>query len=502
MGRKNILMVVGVALALVIAGLGWYYGPTSVKRPTSQVSTKVYTNEKGERWSIPDKAEMQIASADDVFPKFVSVTIDPLKVQVGQTQKMKVVVQDTADIASVVAEIETDNGTTTVPLTRTAVEAVTEADFLNRDYFVKDGVLNILTEENKQFAVPENLKPFLVANIKPSFPNTAKAQGSVLQKYIYEGSWLVRDTHEREYQTVFTATDVLGRSNRVVMAWSDPCSPSRTGDWTVASSQNCDVEDGVNSGNLIVRGSGVVLGLNKTFGWNLGYYVKVESGASIAINSGGRLKQGFVCYFDEDGDGWTEGQVSSWYVLDSCSGSFRTRTASLPSGSGDCADSEGNVYPNNPNYYTSARANGSWDYDCVGGSGGSPDPAPATGQCDTNSGLPCDSISPNGSTGYTSAVACGNSGTYVIDPGSFCGGVSCTTENQANNCAPATQQYTVIGQCDNNSGNVCDSQTPNGVVGWQTSVPSCGNSGTYINNAGNYCGSVSCTTETRTQGCR
>lgn len=50
------------------------------------------------------------------------------------------------------------------------------------------------------------------------------------------------------------------------------------------------------------------------------------------------------------------------------------------------------------------------------------------GQCDTNSGIPCDNLYPNGKIGFVGSVPnVGSSGTYVSDPSLLCGNNACVS---------------------------------------------------------------------------
>ena len=88
------------------------------------LGAETYINRDGQEWGpLPiGKYDFNVSSAEGVWPKFIEGEIDPPDVHVGDIQKFRIVVQSSVGVTSVIANIETDNGTTTVPLVITKEE--------------------------------------------------------------------------------------------------------------------------------------------------------------------------------------------------------------------------------------------------------------------------------------------------------------------------------------------------------------------------------------------
>jgi len=258
---------------------------TAVISGAPAISGEDYINERGEKWGpLPNGPQIfQVASAEGLWPKFIEGRIDPVKVFPGDTQTFRIVVQSPAGIKSVIAHIETDNGEVEVILKRTGTASV--GDLIPPKYEVNGTSLNILTDQQ----IAERIKKEL-AKENDFLVNKAIAQTEG-EKEIWEGEWIVSDTHNRNYQTVFTATDNNDRANSLTLAWSDPCSGINIfGNSTLSS--NCTlgvgVVDGVESGNLTING-GVTLtlsGAGSIFAWNTGYSINLNANSQISIGSG------------------------------------------------------------------------------------------------------------------------------------------------------------------------------------------------------------------------
>ena len=159
-------------------------------------------------------------------------------------------------------------------------------------------------------------------------------------------------------------------------------------------------------------------------------------------------------YLDQDGDGYgVFGQTQCW---------CEPATPYSGVNSNDCFDANASVYPNNPNYYTNHRGDGSFDYNCnnaeekqyMGISGGC--------QWGSIGGLSCET----NAYGWQSVEpSCGNSGLYINDCDYQinvlyligCAGVSYLTAN-----------WTVLLSCLQSGGGSCTAQYSN-----STNVQSC-----------------------------
>lgn len=205
-------------------------------------SDRKFVNEKGEKWGPLPEGEyvFQVISAENAQPKFLEGVVDPPDVHVGDIQKFRIVVQSPAGINSVIANIETDNGTTTVPLEMTGEET-------------------------------------------------------------WEGEWQVKDTHDTFYHTIFVARDAADRENSITIAWSDACGIPISGNWTTTANCTISSTDGVDNGNVTIQT--YTLTLNAAFARNPGRSVSINSG-SIVIGSSGQLREAYLYMADSDSDGY------------------------------------------------------------------------------------------------------------------------------------------------------------------------------------------------------
>lgn len=401
--RKN--LVIGILAALFLAAiflLSQFSKPQvgELERDSPRAKQAVLLPEGSQTF--------QVVSADGVWPKFVEATIDPLDVKPGQIQKMRVVLNDDVEITEVVAEIETDKGMNKVPLRRTGQSAVSQADLLQKKYFIKDGRLILLDgKNNKEVAL------------------TKSAEAASLQKFVYEGQWLVRDTHEKTYQTVFVAKDASGRSERLVMAWTDPCTPPSSGDWVIGSSQTCGTgaTEGAEGGNVSFS-SATCGGVNPkctltvlsgaTLAWNPGYSISLFGGGVptgiLVLESGAGLKQGYLCVQDADSDGYYPNATVSVGQTSTCADVGATYGRRLTLGAGDCYDANASAKPGQTAYFTANRGDGSFDYNCDGVETKSPslvvDSCTITGLGNAKCDVPSSSCDENSSPNTT---ACGSS---------------------------------------------------------------------------------------------
>lgn len=515
--EKNKTLIIWLAVVLVVAlGLVWYFSqkssvilsPTTSQVPAGQSMSvypatfaRPYTNNKSQQWGpLPNgENDYQAASADDNnWPKVTDVSINPLDVHVGDTQKMKIILQDTVDIKSVIAEIETDNGTTTVPLKQTGVEAVTEADYTSRPYFVRNGVLNIANDQNRQLALPDKVKPLLAQNIPPSFLNTAMAQGNVLQKFTYEGSWVVHDTIVKTYHTVFIFTDVNGRTNKTTLAWSDPCSGlpgpncglSCDGVLSASCTLGPGARDGVDNGNFSFGLSNFTLTLSQfatpwagaLFEWNPGKTITINNGGQILIGSGAQLSKYYLFFQDADGDTYPTQTTDSVPLTTATAAGYVRRYASKTTI--DCNDANAALYQNLTGYVDSdgdGYTVGSAQQVCSGAS-------LPSGYRATSLGTDCYDSNANAHPGQTAW--------FTTDRGDLSYDYNCD--------GLQTQQYTTVtSKClvsipgktfaDSLSGKITElikgffgenaHACLSGYVGWVTSVPACGGTGTLYPDA-------------------
>jgi len=423
------ILALAILIAILVAG-GVF---TDTVRFSGRSGATLVLNEKGKPWGpLPDGPQTyQVVSSEDAWPKFSEATINPLKVYPGDTQRMRVVVQDRVEVTEVLAEIETDNGVNEVPLRFVDEAAVTEEDILKQRYIVQDGKLIMLGEL-------ERTKLALAGVVR-------HAEAADIRKFVFEGEWVVKDTHVRTYHTTFRAKNVSGEENSVTMAWSDPCSGIADGTNSTLAG-NCtigtNVTDGIDGGSLNLGGYTVTLaGTGSTFVWNSGQNLTING--SIVINTGAQLLQTNLWIQDQDGDGWSDG--ATWLYGATCSGCTR-RYLSAGLGAGDCHFSLPTsttrahlVNPGQTFFFTvSSTYSLPFDYDC----NGAEDKDNETIQdwnCSCQQGVDyCAGCYPGTeSSGAITTGSCGTVQQYIADPQQYC-----QTGGPSGQCAAFPSDYT------------------------------------------------------------
>lgn len=346
--------------------------------------------EESQYESLPtDPVTYDIAQAKEQWPKFLEATVNPPKVEVGDIQKMKVVVQSPSGIDSVVANIGTDNGTTTISLEKTGVD---KSAYVPRIELENNKVVKVRSVEEAD-KLAEKANSGLIVN---------EVIAQEYEKEVWEGEWEVHDTHTKTYTTEFLAIDNEGNEGNIEVQWLDPiCSIPVNGNWNLSETGNCYLYDGIHgvasslgeSGTATIGGSGtLVVGDGSSpsaeFVAEGGFTL---SGGSIALSSDGSLNlSDELCVGDGDGDGWPASNGSSahglncnratgdscptWsYGMTHCKWEARSLMSSWET---DCHEELGAkhgapqndseiVHPGQNSYFTSSGGNG-WDYNCSG----------------------------------------------------------------------------------------------------------------------------------------
>ncbi|MEK7630092.1 MAG: hypothetical protein AAB432_01770 [Patescibacteria group bacterium] len=266
-----------------------------------QVTSPLFVANKDNAFSFTTITETKTG------PKFVSGKIDPLNVHVGDTQKMNVAIESNSPLKRAWAEIQTDNTIITVDL---------------------------------------------------RLISTKNAENSLVIENVYEGSWIVHDTHRATYRTTFFALDENGQTAKNVLAWSDPCNFS--GGQLQTNCSYASGIDGVDNANMsFAAGTSITLSGTAQLVFNPGKSMTIGNG-TINLGSGTSIKKSNMYYTDTDGDGHAPNATVN------LSGGTRVYAAS---GTNDCYDSgtnASNVHPNQTSFFTTARGDGSFDYDCNG----------------------------------------------------------------------------------------------------------------------------------------
>lgn len=327
--ENRVKWLVYVLVVVAALGGGYFYlrvQPPGAESPSPSVALASFTNAKGEEWFLPEGDVKFSVSADrSITPSFLWGEILPLKVKVGDTQKLRVIVGDKVPVKSVMAEFETDTRKWNVPLrfVRTEARASPETAALEARYSVdKDG-----------FLVANDAATIAKATETGIIPS-AYAQDMV--RYVFEGEWKVEDTHTKTYHTIFTAENERGEKNTLVMAWSDPnCKV-----WGGVLQAACTITSGNegwenSSASPVSLGSGKTITLSGASAQFLANSISLANGGSITI-SNGAIKIGSL-YMGTDADGdlvpatiepQTSGSVRYYNVFFSeTDGGYRNPTA-------------------------------------------------------------------------------------------------------------------------------------------------------------------------------
>jgi len=388
----------------------------------------------------------QVIEAAGTWPKLVQLTIDPRDVHVGQVQKLRAVVQSPNAIVSVEAKIETDHGTTVLPLRRIGPTASYEllppryAVTANRELAI------LVPDAGAIAALPQGVGSFL----KPlDLLAGAVFAGADPPTYTYAGAWTVADTHDTTYHTTFAVKDSAGGEDSATLDWTDACGIPNDGAWTLTYNCGIDGVEGVERGNATINNNtALTIPSGKTFVFNPGYHVTMGgTNARILIASGGQMRKTYLWATDADSDGWI-GTVTA-----ADTGTYR-RWQYLPQ---DCNDNNPAVHPNEMTYYENPISGTyGYDYDCSGsedhmnirlytcdpgGTGGS---SGSGGGC----GNPCGFGGPGRQLAYScndgwasSDPGCGSGGTWCGING-YCLGGGITCDQECNN-----QQWSINQKC-------------------------------------------------------
>lgn len=357
--------VFAVGLLVVVSAGAYFWGTGLLGNAWSTLFAGVKKN------AVPEtKADTyQIVQDSKTLPKIIQATIDPPDVHVGDKQKLSIIIQDDARITSVEAIIETDNGTTTLPLL--LVGEATSREIIPPKFAVgEDHVLLALGGFNSKSEFPlaklqapritlADLNPLRWLQEKSSSP----AYAALGPKLKYENSWTVGDTHDAKYHTTFVVKDDAGRQNSITLAWSDACSiPNNSvAGWNLGSYGNCVISsvDGVDNGGATI--ATYTLTLNSTFAFNSGQTITVTNG-TIAIGASGQILKTNLWKQDADSDTYPNSTQVAQDATPVGTRWFRRYT--YGTNADDCNDSNSSVKPSQTGWFTSADSRGSFDYNC------------------------------------------------------------------------------------------------------------------------------------------
>jgi hypothetical protein len=506
-----------VVLIVIVGAVALYFGSGALKTdsPASQTSqapsglTPIDLSDPSHKWNrLPESVNYQVSSAN-TYPKYLEASVNPAKVAPGDTQKMRVVVADDVPIRSVTATIETDNDVVEIPLDLKNSATVSREE-------IEKARLYIVDDQNHLVVNSDYLLDLAYIRARDgvlSFLGATKATAQEMVKYTYEGEWVVYDTSVQNYYTNFLVEDELGRTEEFVVAWYDPCTRMGFADQCTNSTLEGDCNigasavGGVQGGDLSLAGYRVTLNTNSRLVFNTGKSIFINTG-SIGVD-GGKIIEGNLYYKDSDGN--SHAPDDTLYIYPE--GSLLVCSTSRVD---DCYDANASVYVGQTSWFSAHRGDGSFDYNCNGSGTGST--ATGGGKCHTYIEATCPGdpdINKEGKIGFTTSVACGNSGTYVKDDGgcdppspngSFGEVRACVTENRLNNCTAPEKELGENGKCHTYEQATCSfDPAKEGRAGF-TSGKNCGESGTYVTSGGNCIDGVvtpsTCQTQTKTQRCR
>lgn len=410
--KKPWLLGLGIAIIFLAAIWVLVLRPNTIETqeevltnlpPTSYEEKEWNTNEAGQKWTVSDTADFVVSGGDEAGIKFWEGQIDPLKVVPGMTQTMRIVVSSPSGLVSVTAEIETDTGINNVELKKTGVLAAKDLSDRHGVYVIQpDGVLAINN--------PEEARAWRLALAKQEESGglIAGALAASGEREVWEGSWVVKDTSVKKYNTAFVARDSAGQENTMNMAWSDPCNQQGVQGVFWPNSGNAILKDGcaiattygVDGGSLEIQpngsltlNSGAVMAFNPqkniTFNKSL-----PGTPPSITILAGASIQKKYLWAVDKDGDNYISGvyDTDRW-VGDSSSVAPNTgeqqqgrlqkffnfftpaqaqvssdlkRQSTIVSHTVDCYDDNANAKPGQTTHFSTDRGDGSFDYNCDG----------------------------------------------------------------------------------------------------------------------------------------
>lgn len=393
-------------------------------------------------------ADYSLSGGGDDPIRFTRVIIDPLDVQLGETQTFTAYVSSDYELVEVTTETQLDNELMILPL-------------------------------------------------------ELQLDGS------WSASWQVYDTHSNTYRTTFIAIDSQSNEKETSLTWTDPCSGITHGeDWVMPSDCTVSTVDGLDVGDITV-GTGVTLTINEggTFVWTNGNSITM-SGGQIAID--GTLQKGYLYYYDDDGDDYSPNATYIWTSTASWAGAERAGSITDTDDCDDLSqyvwkDFSGMTADLDHDGYNASTV----ATECVGSGPATingrdywDDTTNSSGWLDSSQKLGNDCYDSNesaytGQTAYFTAHRGDNSFDYNCD----------SAETKQYN----TANQDCEGTCEAGEGE-CTASGINAPLGWDDAAPACGVADTYfIGNEGtctyqepDSCVSPNptCDSESRTQRCR
>ena len=269
--------------------------------------------------AAPGKQVYSIAQTTH-SPNFTQAVIDPEDVRLGQTQTMTVTINDEkAPITEVIAEIETDKG-----IIKNALNRISGTD----------------------------------------------------QNGVWQGSWVVKDTHDTTYVTTFKAVNKIGEKGEARLSWTDPgCSTDTNKGTSFTTTVNCTITgvDGADGGTFtLAAGDTVTISAGATL--VAGIFTIPTSGGTLISNSTGIVDvdtTNIICMTDADTDNYSSA-TTQFLSTTTCAAGKRRRNLMTSVVTLDCYDANPATtnaelaYPCSTTCSTAARTNGGYDFNCSG----------------------------------------------------------------------------------------------------------------------------------------
>lgn len=384
--NKKLFFGIAAIILLIIIASAFLWQFSKIKTPTvkmpaptispslTEEKIEEYVNEKGQKWSIlTGEYKFSVAADKNLRPAFASGEINPLKIQPGNVQKIRLIVTDRLPVKSVVATIKTDTKEHNFPLrlVRTEAQASPETAKLEARYSVNEkGQLVI----NSQAVIAEKLKNGIISSVAEA--EIATLPLSETKRYVFEGEWLITDTAQTTYQIAFSAETEDNEKNTFVMALSEPkCDFDSEGKLRKTCTITSRI-DGVDNLNLsFAEDTSITLMGSATLVFNSGKHIDMTNGI-IIINEGAQITKSNLYYQDTDQDRYVSAENLTTYFMDQRPGPqidgnktrvYYTLTNPLTTATYDCYEGNSNVYPGQQKFFSTpidGDPQKGWDYDC------------------------------------------------------------------------------------------------------------------------------------------
>lgn len=216
--NKPLYLILLGFVFIIICTYFVYYSLDQAQQQKDELTTnEIHVNNNEQQWRLttPGKSILEYVSNPGDGPRIVKSVIEPLHVNAGERQNIQLEINSEYNVENVTAYITTDKGLFEIKLNQASVREQTFDDFKNQTAYTdnKGNVnLNVKTDNNPKAA----LNGFV-----DSLFTKAKATNEL--RFIYTGSWTVADSRNKSYFIRFVVNDENKKSDKVALAWSNPC---------------------------------------------------------------------------------------------------------------------------------------------------------------------------------------------------------------------------------------------------------------------------------------